>query len=454
MLEPNGVRALTSAKDRQANDLKYPYLKKFFKFTEKEFMRGLLLLFNFFVTFKFSSEALAFKCFGKELSQISLAPQFPPTKNQYGGTCYGHQAAGIVSAALRRTTLKSPKECAISPEACAFQLCNMSEAANDQVKFAGKVLAPETLLDGSGKGAVQILNEIKNQTLIKESFEIEAKLRRAQADLKLSSEDKSALVELNVKIERLYNEGKLQIQKLRELDQDLKLDPANPTTAQELNAVLKNFDQNRAEYDELWEKRKKFELFLISKLCLKGLCEAIVSLPTLSPEQIHKIDVSEAEALWRSKKEDKKSQIEECKMKKEIQHRRLNMLLESLCMGIPVATDLKLNEEYVERRKKTEPNIVKDGGNHAVVLVGLFEKGGQQSLIFRNSWGEESELLTSPENICSITEAARLLVKSDEIPKDLEAKRQRLETLIKNELVAIKEVKLVDEPNKPETHQK
>ncbi len=108
----------------------------------------------------------------------------------------------------------------------------------------------------------------------------------------------------------------------------------------------------------------------------------------------------------------------------------------ALCLGLPVAADILMGNQ-VEAREKSDAGVWRSvsarDSKHAVVITGWEVEGGRKYFIFRNSWGEESEIRIPTEKLCKITDAA-IFGTNDEVTafQDPELMKKLLEDRKKN----------------------
>ena len=107
-----------------------------------------------------------------------------------------------------------------------------------------------------------------------------------------------------------------------------------------------------------------------------------------------------------------------CKTDSDFRTRLGKKLENFLCLGIPIAVDLKLGFDVEVRESGPEPawkKVVVEGSFplHSVVLQGFERREGKEFYVFRNSWGTGSELRIPASKLCDFAEAAVLLTAKE-----------------------------------------
>ncbi len=338
-----------------------------------------------------SVNVYALDCFKTEYQKLDLNAQMGATRSQIGGTCFAYQGAAVVQAALfRNRSSAAESQCEISPEACAFELCESVEPEKRKSTAVKILLESEksfesfSIMDGSSKNsATQVLTDLSQKSkLAIDTISLRKELSQFFEKTKISQKEKDELFGLIRKHDNLRKKN---------------------AKKEELKEVENKIEQRALEV---------FQTPCESVECgrMKARIGATVNVES---RQFKVKTLLKADANWKNN----------CIKQPKVREKVLKEFSEALCSGLPIAIDSSLVGGFYEINKGTysQPqweklnlSSVDRDSYHAMVIKGFERENGVDYLTIRNSWGSESELRIKTSDVCQIMEAA-ILGTQDEI---------------------------------------
>jgi hypothetical protein len=363
-----------------------------------------LLWASVFLIVTFPASAKGLSCFGQEIAKIDLDAQWGETRSQISGTCYAHQQAALFSSALYRSRLPAsagnPEVCAISPDACALYICpaNRQNILEAKRRFSSALVNNEDfdLLSGSSATIGDTLKDI-----LKQKLPLDSGVREELEKIQNKAINNKEIHEIRIAFDEIF-----LLLKLNE-----KPDSLTTAENQAREKLLKKHPNPEKTINDLENKA----IALLTESCKQLDCgrEWLKTRDALEFSQTH-----QSERLFPEEPRKDRNSQRKCEQDPDFRDKLVENLSSAICLGIPVGVDIKMNSNVEARSQNTAGKWGPVGageGIHAIALKGWVTEGDNTFLVFRNSWGKESELRLPLQNICQIVDAAALMANKEAI---------------------------------------